>query len=133
MYLLARRAFSLSEFTVFDQPVVATNCPERTRAAVPLQSLTMLNGALLWDEAQRMAERLGPVSRDAPNQRIARAFELAFAREPTSEEAGQSALFLERQAALYQQQGQSADAAAMKAWTHLCHTLLNASEFLYSP
>src|SRR5260370_42193272 len=53
--LLARRAFQLSEFTAFDQPVVAPTCPERNRSAVPLQALTMLNGAFLWEQSERLA------------------------------------------------------------------------------
>ena len=111
VYLLARRAFQLSEFTVFDQPVVATNCPERTCSAVPLQALTMMNGALLWEQAERFADRLPAVTGSARDDLLSRAFQLAFARPPTAEELRESTTFLDRQQAAYQQQGQSAEAA----------------------
>ena len=138
VYLLARRAFGLSDLAVFDQPVVATNCPQRGRSAVPLQSLSMLNGEFLWEQSERLADRLGDPQATAREQQIAAAFARIFARGPTPEEADWSVALLDRQAALYRQSGAAADAAAdatseRKALVHLCHTLLNASEFLYVP
>jgi hypothetical protein len=130
VYLLARRAFQLSEFTAFDQPVVATTCPERNRSAVPLQALTMLNGAFLWEQSERLAERLPAGSCD---EQISALFERVLAREPSGDESRQSAQFLERQSDLYREQGSQADAAEHKALVHLCHALLNTSEFLYTP
>src|SRR5260370_41272374 len=91
VYLLARRAFQLSEFTAFDQPVVATTCPERTQSAVPLQALTMLNGAFLWEQSGRLAERLPEGSRD---EQVSALFQQVLSREPSVEEASQSAQFL---------------------------------------
>ena len=43
VYLLTRHAFHPTLMAVFDQPVLATNCPERSRSAVPSQSLTLMN------------------------------------------------------------------------------------------
>jgi hypothetical protein len=130
VYLLARRAFQLSEFIAFDQPVVATTCPERSRSAVPLQALTMLNGAFLWEQSERLAGCLpaGPCA-----EQISALFQRVLAREPSADEASESARFLERQAGLYGEKGMTLDAAAHKALIHLCHTLLNTSEFLYTP
>jgi hypothetical protein len=130
VYLLARRAFGLSELAVFDQPVVATNCPERTRSAVAPQSLTMLNGQFLWEEAEQLAAKLPPGARD---EQIARAFQRVLARSPSPRELQTSLAFLDRQAELYRQAEMPADPAAGKALAHFCHTLLNTSEFLYAP
>ena len=143
VYLLARRAFQLSELAVFDQPVVATNCSERARSAVPLQSLALLNGAFLWEQAEKLAtqiEKTDPLASDAVSapadsaeNRILLAFQRALVRRPSCEEIRQSVELLDVQSRLYRDKGLDADAAAHKALVHLCHTLLNTSEFLYSP
>jgi hypothetical protein len=133
VYLLARRAFQLSELAVFDQPVVATNCSERARSAVPLQSLALLNGALLWEQAEKLAVRIEETGALSIEDRVDRAFQRALVRHPSSEELRQSTLYFERQFGLYQSQGLAPEAAMRKALVHLCHTLLNTSEFLYTP
>jgi hypothetical protein len=133
IYLLARRAFQLSELTVFDQPIVATNCPERTCSAVPLQALTMMNGAWLWEQADQLAGRLAAQGVSSADDPIVLAFQIAFARPPTPDERRASQTFLDRQETAYRDQEPSPASARRKALTHLCHTLLNASEFLYVP
>ncbi len=135
VYLLSRRAFQLSDLVVFDQPVVATNCPQRSRSAVPLQSLSMLNGAFLWEQSERFAERLQRGAQESREQLIVAAFEAVFARPPSAEEQAWSGALLDKQIALYRE---SASPDAMisperKALVHFCHTLLNTSEFLYVP
>ena len=133
VYLLARRAFQLSELAVFDQPVVATSCPERPRSAVPLQSLALLNGAFLWEQAEKLAARLEEAKDATTEGRIAAAFQRALVRRPSPEEISESSQFLEKQTALYRAKRLDDSAAAHKALVHLCHTLLNTSEFLYTP
>ena len=133
VYLLSRRAFPLSELAVFDQPVVATSCPERPRSAVPLQSLTLLNGAFLWEQAEKFAARLEGTMEACMAERIAAVFQRSLVRRPSAEELRQSSQFLEQQAARHRSQGLDPDGAAHKALVHLCHTLLNTSEFLYTP
>jgi hypothetical protein len=134
IYLLARRAFQLSELTVFDQPVVATNCPVRTCSAVPLQALTMMNGAWLWDQADHFAERLIATPGEwRPTEAVELAFRIAFARRPTTDERRASEALLNRHETMYRDQQLTPESAQRKALTHLCHTLLNTSEFLYVP
>ena len=58
VYLVSRRAYNLSLLTVFDQPLVATNCTRRDASAVPLQSLVMLNDVFLAEQAERFAARV---------------------------------------------------------------------------
>jgi hypothetical protein len=134
VYLLARRAFQLSDMVVFDQPVVATNCMERSRSAVPLQSLSMLNGEFLWEQADAIAARLPQASESSREPQVAAAFESILSRPPTSDELAWSDALVTRQAALYQQSPtKTAADPARRAVVHLCHTLLNTSEFLYVP
>ena len=133
VYLLARRAFQLSELAVFDQPVIATNCPERTRSAVPLQSLALLNGAFLWDQANQFAIQLSDTSALSTDERIRLAFQRVVIRPPSVEEHARSVEFIEHQTDLYRNKGLDAVVATHKAFVHLCHSLLNTSEYLYSP
>jgi hypothetical protein len=135
VYLLARRAFGLSDLAVFDQPVVATNCPQRNHSAVPLQSLSMLNGEFLWEQSERLVDRLQSQSPESRPSQIAAAFEAILTRPPSAGEVASCQALLDRQAALYREAppaGEKLD-PERKAFVHLCHTLLNASEFLYVP
>lgn len=133
IYLLARRAFQLSELAVFDQPVVATNCPERARSAVPLQSLAMLNGALSWEQAEKLAARIEEMQGLSSEESIRLAFQRTLVRQSSAAELHESAQFLEKQSAFHRSQGLEEKDARRKALVHLCHTLLNTSEFIYTP
>ena len=133
VYLLSRRAFQLSELAVFDQPVVSTNCTERARSAVPLQSLALLNGAFLWEQSDQFAKQLEEINSHSTEESIRAVFQRALVRRPSTQEVGQCVQFLEHQAELYRGKGLDNQAAVHKALAHLCHTLLNTSEFLYTP
>jgi Protein of unknown function (DUF1553)/Protein of unknown function (DUF1549) len=132
VYLLTRRAYNLSLLTVFDEPLVAVNCPCRDASAVPLQSLTMLNDAFVSEQAQHLARRVSLLAGQRGQKAIEAAFRLALVRRPNASELAACEKLLERQAATYQTTGMSADDAEQKALAQLCHTLLNTSEFLYA-
>jgi hypothetical protein len=127
VYLLCRRAYNLSLLTIFDQPLVAVNCPARDASAVPLQSLTMLNDPFIAEQARHFADRLGCSGEAA----IQAAFRRALARRPSAAEVEICARLLAREAALFRQAGRSLQEADRLALVQLCHTLLNTSEFLY--
>jgi hypothetical protein len=88
LYLFARRNYNLTLLSVFDQPVMATNCTRRLTSAVPLQSLTLLNDAVMLEQADHFAAR---VAAAGPGQWVETAFRLAFARPPTAREAASAA------------------------------------------
>jgi hypothetical protein len=133
IYLLIRRAFNPNILTVFDQPVVATNCPERGRSAVPLQSLTMMNDAFLFEQSEAFAGRVLATAGRSAEERAVTAFRLALGRTPSSREIGWCGDFLSRQAALYRRSERHAGEPDRRALADLCHTLLSSSEFLYTP
>jgi hypothetical protein len=135
LYVLARRNYHLTMLSVFDQPVIATSCTLRNPSAVVSQSLTMLNDAFILEQANYLADR---VTRTAghgalPEKRIEVAFQLALTRPPIAQEIRWSAELLERQTKRGEEAKMPREQAAQKALTHLCHTLLNTSEFLYVP
>ncbi len=130
LYFVTRRAYNLSILTTFDQPLVATNCLRRDTSAVPLQSLVMLNDAFVADQAEHFARRIERAGVNG-DQRIAMAFRLALAREPTADEVAIGRELLARQSRLAHSAGTSPEVAAQQALAQLCLALFNTSEFLY--
>jgi len=133
VYLLARHQYHLSMLTVFDQPVLATNCPQRVTSAVPLQSLMMLNDAFLMEQAGYFAQRALQEAAPSNEARIDWAFRAAFGRPASQREMGWCLQTLLRQAALLREQNATAAQAEKSALAHLCQVLWNTSEFLYVP
>ncbi|HTI51946.1 MAG TPA: DUF1553 domain-containing protein, partial [Planctomycetaceae bacterium] len=134
LYLVSRRNYQPTELSVFDQPLVATNCTRRTSAAVALQSLTMLNGQFATEQSELFAARVIAAAGEKEDRRINLAFRLALSRSPTAEEIeiSRSLLAKQRERALAQPDT-TAPQAADRALFHLCHMLLNSNEFLYVP
>ncbi len=90
IYLTRVRMHADGTFGVFDMPDGGQPCPRRAASNTPLQALTLLHAPLVHEIARRFAERVERDCRaadhtDAASQ-IARAFELAFQREPTAVE-----------------------------------------------
>jgi hypothetical protein len=134
VYLLGRRNYPPTFLGVFDQPVLTTNCTRRTPSAVVLQSLTMLNDTFVVEQAKYLAER---VAREAgtgeAGRRVEVAFRLVLGRDPSPKEKAWSAELLAHHIHDYQGQKMSADEARQIALVHLCHMLVNTSEYLYTP
>jgi Protein of unknown function (DUF1549)/Protein of unknown function (DUF1553)/Planctomycete cytochrome C len=131
VYVLARRNYHLSMLGVFDQPVVATNCPRRNSSAVVLQSLAMLNDDFVVEQAAAFADRViaaTPIERHA-----AAAFEIALVREPNAQEIVWCEDLLRRQFDRFRPQCDADAPARRQALAHFCQMLLNTSEFLYVP
>ncbi|MFN0055164.1 MAG: PSD1 and planctomycete cytochrome C domain-containing protein [Planctomycetales bacterium] len=134
LYLVTRRNYQPTELSVFDQPIVATNCTRRTSAAVALQSLAMLNGQFVTEQSEAFARRVIAAAGSDEPQRIDLAFRLALARSPTAEELELSRQLLARQRQRKGAEPETTPAQADgEALFHLCHMLLNTNEFLYVP
>jgi hypothetical protein len=118
VYLLARRNYHPTLLGVFDQPVLTTNCTGRQGSAVVLQSLTMLNDRFMQEQAANVARRVKATAK--PGQEIETAFRIVLGRLPKRDEHTIAAELIDKQS--------SRDPLA-----HLCHVLLNTSEFLYAP
>jgi hypothetical protein len=131
LYLLARRSYPLSVLSVFDQPLMATNCTRRMASAVPLQALTLINDAFMLDQAEHFAARAAGVAGAEPVKRIEAAFGLAFARRPTTEETTWAEALLNSQTRRFLAPKVAREQAELKALARLCHMLLCANEFLY--
>ena len=131
LYLFQRRVYHLTLIGVFDQPVVAGSTCRRLSSAVVLQSLTMLNDALVLDLAERFAQRVYAVAGSSQEKQVDTAFRQALGRPPEAEEIEWSLHLLGEQTDLYRGATASPDEAALKALMHLCRVLFNSTEFLY--
>jgi hypothetical protein len=101
-----------STFGGFDCPDAGQIAPRRTTSTTPLQALSLLNSAFVLQQAETFAQR---VQRESPaDGQVARAFVLAFGRDPRRDELAAATELVEKH-------GLAA----------LCRSLLNASEFIY--
>lgn len=134
IYLLARRNYHPALLAVFDQPNLTMNCTRRESSAVVLQSLAMLNDPVVVEQAAALAER---VEKEAgttePTRKIETAWQIVLGRLPSASEKQACAELLQKQTANFVTEKQPAEQAAHQALTHLCHMLINTSEFIYIP
>ena len=107
VYLTARRAYNVSLLTVFDQPLVATNCVKRSSSALPLQSLFMINDAFLAEQADHFATRIERSISDSGGDAVEAAFRLALGRKPNPHEIATCRALLRDQTERYRSRGDS--------------------------
>jgi cytochrome c553 len=124
VYVHVKRALQLPILATHDQADTDASCPARYVTTVPTQSLGMLNGEFLQEQAAAMAERLrGEASSDVAMQ-VRRAVALTTGRPATEDEVRRDAAFI---AELQAKEKVSAE-EALKLY---CLLTLNANEFLY--
>jgi hypothetical protein len=131
VYLLGRRNYSLTFFSVFDHPMMATNCHQRNHSTGVLQSLTMLNDEFVMQQADAVAARVAAAVARGTRQPIDFAYRLILLRRPTQQEFDWSSEFLSQQSASYRTADVAPEDADHRALAGLCHILLNSSQFLY--
>ncbi len=100
--------------TTFDCPDPSTTTPVRGVTTTPLGSLSLMNTSFTLRMADHFAERLNTEVGSEPTKQIARAYQLAFGRDPKPGELALSIEFV-----------RANDLAAF------CRVLFNANEFLY--
>ncbi len=127
IYTAVRRNFLPTTMTAFDAPTPFSTVGRRNVTNVPAQSLALMNDPLFHQQARVWAERL---LREMPGAdagaRVGWLFESAYGRRPTAAETGAC---LESLAELRRLQGTGED--GVEVWADLCHSLLNANEFIY--
>jgi hypothetical protein len=133
LYLLMRRNYHPTLLTVFDQPVVSTNCTRRESSAVVLQSLTMLNDDFVVEESAALADRILACSGPSSAERIETAFRLVLNRRPATDELDWCLAALDRDRGVLESTSPDVRVreATKQGLARLCQTLFNSSEFLY--
>jgi hypothetical protein len=98
----------------FDCPDPSTTSPKRAVTTTPIQALTLLNHSFVLRMADQFAARLErEVGKDVARQ-VTRAYQLAFARDPTDDELATVRLNVERY-----------------GLSVLARAIFNSNEFLY--
>ncbi len=99
---------------LFDFPDPNTTSAKRMRTQGPMQRLFFMNNEFVIEQAKAFAERLHVEAPNSDQDRIRRAYELAFSRPPTSEEIQLGLEYL---------------ASTEEAWPRYAQALIGASEF----
>ncbi len=118
VYVLARRSRPLSMLEAFDAPEMEPNCEARSFSTVAPQALMLMNNGFVLAQAEQFAKRVRREAGDDAALRIDRAWRLAYARGPRTEEAKEAMEFLSK-------------TAGPAALTRFCQALLSSNEFLY--
>ena len=136
VYMVTRRGYSITLLQVFDQPSILTTCSNRESSAVPLQSLTMINGPFVNGIASRITTQVlessdGPIEGKQWEAIIRELYRRTLCRDPDAEEIRLCrAAWIDNRASLVAE-GKTRIEADRLAVVEVCHTLLNTSEFLY--
>ncbi|MGC3972260.1 MAG: DUF1553 domain-containing protein [Pirellulales bacterium] len=124
VYVHVKRSLQLPVLAMHDQADTDGSCAVRYTTTVPTQSLGMLNGEFIHEQARALAERLQREHPDDPAAQITRALQLTAQRRPTADELRRDLAFLN--------EAQTADglkpAAALELY---CLLMLNTNEFFY--
>ncbi|MDA1274906.1 MAG: DUF1549 and DUF1553 domain-containing protein [Verrucomicrobia bacterium] len=144
IYVFVRRNTRYPLFESFDMPDTHESCARRNRTTSPLQALNLLNSepALKW--AQGFAGRVMESTGSTTEERIDRAYQLAYSRTPSPGERKMVGEFLKNQEAIISERiadgeevalprgaTQSVNPTYAAAMVDFCHMLMNSNEFVY--
>ena len=127
IYLQQRRTQVTTLLELFDAPSIVSNCSQRSKSTVPLQSLALLNSEFMLARSAAFAKRLDRFPSDALAERISYSFRLLLGRLPQADELTASLAFLDKQRHLYRNEKEG----SQRLWTEYCQMLLATNAFLY--
>lgn len=144
LYVQARRSQPLAVLHVFDQPVMETNCDRRASSTVATQALMLMNSQFILRQAGYFAARVRQLESGDPARQVQAAWQLAFGRQPESDELERALAFLAAQTSAAPppepvvaagagkpQADKQATAPTLDPLVNLCQALLSTNEFLY--
>jgi len=125
IYLNVRRNFLTPMFLAFDYPIPFTTIGRRSVSNVPAQALALMNNPFVVQQANVWARRALADPGLSPSRRIESLYVTAFGRPPEAAELAAALAFLDEQTKHY---GRADDP---RAWSDLCHVLINVKEFIF--
>jgi mono/diheme cytochrome c family protein len=125
IYFFVKRSQLVPMMVLFDVPDTLQGVEQRTTTTTAPQSLLLMNNRLVRESARAFAARIQSGSGEAVN----RAFALALARPPSTQEREDSLQFIQEQEKAYQKENRQ-DARQL-ALTDFCQVLLELNEFIY--
>lgn len=136
VYFFIKRSQLIPMMMLFDWPEHLVGIGQRATTTIAPQALMFMNSPQARVYAEGLAKRL-PAE---PQEGIARAYELALGRAPTSDEQARAAEFIEQQQRAYAAAATAADGTVVDpdrarhlAWTDFCQVLMGMNEFVYVP
>jgi hypothetical protein len=96
LYTYWRRTVAPPNMVNFDAPTRETCIVRENRTNTPLQALNLMNDVVYLEASRKLAERMIADGGTAPEQRIARGYELVLARSPKPAEQSSLLRALER-------------------------------------
>jgi hypothetical protein len=130
IYLMTPRLNRHPMMALFDGADANVSTPQRGESTVPLQSLFMVNGAFVSEQAAAFASRICEGNAELES-RVARAWQIAYARPHTSEELFAVGNYINSYAAKRIDAGSDASEAEHQAWSSLARAILSSNEFMY--
>lgn len=112
VYIFQRRSLPVPMMATFDATVFNDTCPVRSVTTTPLQALTLMNGALVNEEAVYLAARVKKDAGEDRQAQVKRLFEIVLNRSPDADESARMAGFK----------------GSLEA---LCRVVLNSNELMY--
>ncbi len=103
----------------------------RNDTTVPSQSLFLLNSPLLRKQSLHFAQRLLADEKATDAQRLQRAHELAFGRQPEPDELAQGHTFLDAYFTAPETRTRPQHEWRLTTWQSYCQALLCQNEFIY--
>jgi cytochrome c553 len=149
VYMIQSRSYPIPLIKVFDGPNLDESCVVRGNTTVTPQVFSLFNGKFPHQQSRAMAQRIIAEVGQDPLKQIARAFQLAFQRDPSPTEKTKSLAFLGgprsvpkqqdrfslKQVALVQGPEESQlpgkDLDETGSLSELCLILINMNEFIY--
>jgi hypothetical protein len=130
VYLMTQRIQRHPYLALFDGADPNASTAVRITSTTPLQALYLMNDPFIHEQARRFAVRLTADScRD--EERIDRAYLLAYGRLASCEERTAGMDFLSRVRERLRQVGHSPERDRAEAWESFCRAILLANEFMY--
>jgi hypothetical protein len=130
IYMMTKRFKRLAYFATFDGADRNTSSPERTQSVTAAQALYLLNNEdfhACADDFARGLLRVGATD----EERIDRAYLLAFGRRAGDEERGQALAYLRQADEVLAECGKEGAERRQEAWASLARALLRSNAFLY--
>ena len=118
---------------------VEPNCEARNSSTATPQSLMLMNGSFVMQQAEAFADRVKKDAGTDPSLQVARAWKLAFGAEPSEKDKAAALAFLKDSAATFAKQpelpknpkGPVPPSPEAKALAAFCQALLSSNRFLY--
>jgi hypothetical protein len=135
IYLMQQRIRQQPYLAIFDGADTNAVTGARKVSTTPQQALFMMNSPFVEEQAERLRDRLFAESPDTLN-RIRRAYQLCFQRDPDEAEWADTLAFLDAWSQAHfgtspTEDQENSAAGAPAAWTSLLRVLLSSNEFVF--